>query len=292
MRLGQYLKNKYPELTARHIKHALECGACKINGKIERFTSRIVNPEKDQIQFKETVKQIRKRLVIDRKRFLYEDQFILAYDKESGFAALATENKSANLHDELKKHLGLKFLQPAHRLDKNTSGILLFAKDPESLKLLSQLFQDKKIKKEYLAIADGKWDLKPQGVIENYLQMEYKKGAAQKWKVAKTNDPEKIKNTAKYKYAKTNYELVKNHKNLTLMKLMPETGRTHQLRVHLSHLGYPILGDLTYGTTFKNEMILDRHLLHAHKLEFKHPHKKEVIKIEAPLPEDFNRLLN
>ncbi|MCE2929230.1 MAG: RluA family pseudouridine synthase [Candidatus Caenarcaniphilales bacterium] len=281
-RLSQYLKALYPDLSSRILKRALEQGACLINGKIERYGSRMIDTRKDKINFTVVKPKSIDRLTIKKEKILFEDDFLIAYDKEAGHSALATEGKNANLHEELKKFLKIKFLQPAHRLDKNTSGIMLFAKDGDTLQKLSDLFAEKKINKEYQAIIDGKWSHSKKGVIDTFVELEYKRGSTQKWKVS-TNPH--------HKQAITNYELIKEFDNYSLLKLEPLTGRTHQLRIHMAHMKHPILGDTVYAKSFRSKAILARHLLHAHLIKFMHPQTSQNLTIKAPLPEDMKKLL-
>lgn len=265
----------------------LEQGLCSINGKIESFGSRMVDPKKDKIQFTPVKQEAAKKLVIKKTNVVFEDEHILVYNKEAGWASLPTESKDANHLDEIKKTFKLKFLEPIHRLDKNTSGLLMFAKRKELLKPLGELFQKKTIKKTYEAIVDGKWKLSKKGQMENYLTLDYKKGPLQKWKVAKRITAEQKRNRQKYKHALTKFELVTVYPTNAHITLYPETGRTHQLRVQLADIGYPVLGDSIYATRFISEYKPKRHLLHARFLEFKHPITKKGLRLEAPLPKDF-----
>lgn len=293
MRLLKYLKDKYKQYGSRELKRALEKGACLVNGKIERFGSLIIDPSKDKIEFAETEFGKRERLTIKPERIIFEDNYILIYDKEAGYPALPTEGKNTNLLEELKKFYENKIpFQPVHRLDKDTSGLIIFSKTAQALKLLNEMFQKKTIKKKYIAIVDGNWSLTNTGKIENHLCLDFKRGAMQKWKVAETKNPDVLKNKAKYKLAITNYKITNKNKGLTLIELEPETGRTHQLRVHLSSLGYPILGDTIYAKSFKSKILPGRHLLHAYKLEFNHPITNKKILAEAPMPTEFKNLIN
>lgn len=292
MRLIKFLKNKYKNYGSRELKRALEKGACLVNGKIERFGTKIIDPTKDKIEFREIEFKARPKLTIKNERIIYEDNHLLIYNKEAGYSSLPTEGKNTNLLDELKKIFENKIsFQPVHRLDKDTSGLIIFAKDSETVRIMNEMFQAKKIKKEYLAITDGNWDKSENGTIDNYLCLEYKRGAMQKWKVADIKKDEPIKNKSKYKHAITKYQVLKKLKNLSLVKLEPKTGRTHQLRVHLSFIGYPILGDTVYAKSFKSNLIPGRHLLHAYLLEFNHPITNSFLRIEAPIPEEIKFLI-
>lgn len=308
MRLGDYLKEKYKNTSKRSIKRSLEQGACLINGKIERFTSRLIDPDEDEITYFNINAQAKPKLIIDPKRIIYEDRHFVIYNKEPGHPALKTEGKnSIHLHGELRNYLrerlGMEtFLEPIHRLDKDTSGLMIFGRDSEAVATLGQMFKEKKIFKEYEAIVDG--ILKENGRIENFLTLEKKGRGWQKWRVEISGKhcPSKLKENGKRKNAITNYQIVKAYQdsNYTHIRLIPETGRTHQLRVHMSHMGHPILGDVLYAHRFQSKIFWDqnytnrrpeRHLLHASKLMFKHPFNDQDLKLWAPLPDDMNCLL-
>ena len=291
MRLSQYIKDKYDDLSSRQIKRMLEQGLCTVNGKIESFGSRIIDPKKDKIKITPLKQEEAKKLLIKKTNVVFEDEHILVYNKEAGWASLPTESKDVNHLDEIKKTFKLKFLEPIHRLDKNTSGLLIFAKRKELLKPLGELFQKKTIKKTYEAIVDGKWKLSKKGQMENYLTLDYKKGPLQKWKVAKRITAEQKRNRQKYKHALTKFEVISVYPTSVHISLFPETGRTHQLRVQLADIGYPVLGDSIYATRFISKHKPKRHLLHARFLEFKHPITKKGLRLEAELPSDFRKIL-
>jgi 23S rRNA pseudouridine1911/1915/1917 synthase len=292
MRLSQYLKNKFPDLSSRQIKRMLEQGACTINGTIESFGSRIINPNKDKIIFKKLKDEKPKKLIIKKSNIVYQDEYILVYNKSAGWSSLPTESKETNHLDELRKSLELKHLEPVHRLDKNTSGLLIFAKKKELVKALSDLFQKKLIKKTYEAIVDGNWKISAKGKIENYLTLDYKKGPLQKWKVARRINAEQKKNRQKFKHALTRFELIDDYNNYAHIALYPETGRTHQLRVQLADIGYPVLGDSIYAKKFFSQKLPKRHLLHAKELRFKHPITHKDLRLIADLPSDFLAFLD
>ncbi len=280
--LKDLIKEKHPDLSNREIKRALEEGACKVNGAIERFPNRTINPRKDKISFTYIKLKAKAKLIINKSSIVFEDADILVYDKPAGYACMSTENsKQVNLHRELKKFTRLSFLEPVHRLDKDTSGLMIFAKNSQTLEQLNQMFKDKEIHKEYYAIVDGAWTLAPKGRISNHLQLAAKRGAMQTWEIGKKNNA---------KAAITDYELISNHSKHACLRLSPQTGRTHQLRVHMSHLGHPIIGDTQYAKNFKSPLRPGRHLLHAHKLKFKHPQTQRKLNLEAPLPEEFTSL--
>jgi 23S rRNA pseudouridine1911/1915/1917 synthase len=288
MRLSKYLKDKFPEFSSKEIKRALENGACQVNGKIETFSSREIDVKKDKINFQKKKFKAQEKLVIKKSHIIFADDDLLVYDKEAGHACMQTQNNKANLHEELKKFLKLSFLEPAHRLDKETSGLMIFCKNKKSLTAITNQFKNKSIKKTYYAVVDGRWALAPEGQIKNFLTLDFKKNALQKWKVAKVKNEQAQKSPSKYKLAITNYKIEKTFAKHSLIKLMPQTGRTHQLRVQLAALKYPILGDSFYAESFKHPKLLQRHLLHAFALELQHPQSKEKLLLTSTIPKEFN----
>lgn len=288
MKLTYYLKDKYPDFSNKELKRSLENGACTVNGKIETFASREINPKTDKISFNTKKFKAPEKLEIKKQNIEFEDDDLLIYNKEAGHACMKTEGKKANLHDELKKTLKLRFIEPAHRLDKDTSGLIIFCKNPKALKLMMQAFKDKTIEKTYLALVDGKWSEAESGVIKNFLELDYKKLGTQKWKVSSVKRETAEKNKRKYKYSETQFKLKTATKSHSLIELKPKTGRTHQIRIHLAHLGFPILGDSIYAKSFKNKQVFSRHLLHAFKLKFNHPITKQNCIVTAKAPRDFD----
>lgn len=290
--LGDYLKEKHEGLTKRVLKRALERGACTVNGKIERFATRPVNPSKDKIIYKDVRFEALDKLIIQPQRIIFEDEYILIYDKEGGYPALATKNEDrANLHDELRKFISNRegkkvFLDPVHRLDKDTSGLMIFAKSSNALAKMFEMFRDRKVIKHYEAIVDGLMQ-KRNAVIDHEMTLLKKGKGWQRWGIAKRSSKQN-------KTAVTEYTLIKSYEDklISHVKLTPKTGRMHQIRVHLQAIGYPVIGDTFYADKFKSDLITRRHLLHASNLSFVHPLTQEAIKIFAPLPDDMQKLLD
>lgn len=168
-----------------------------------------------------------------------------------------------------------------HRLDKDTSGLLLVAKNNEVFFYLKKLFQDREIKKHYLALVNGK-PKEPKGVISSPLG---RIGLKRTTKIIGNKLLDK-------KEAETEYKTVKNYKNYTLLEVAPKTGRTHQIRVHLNSIGAPVAGDNIYGfKKVRSPSALTRLFLHAYKLEFTAPDGKKLV-VETDLPEELQKTLN
>lgn len=168
-----------------------------------------------------------------------------------------------------------------HRLDKETSGLLLIAKNNEAFFYFKGLFQTKKIKKYYLALVQGA-PKNERGVIKSPLG---RIGLKRTTKISG-------KKLIDQKEAETEYKTVRNFEKFTLLELSPKTGRTHQLRVHMNSIGHPITGDTVYGfKKLKNPEGQERLFLHAYKLEFTTPDGKAMT-LETDLPEELQKILN
>lgn len=163
-----------------------------------------------------------------------------------------------------------------HRLDKGTTGVILVAKDSKMQEMLSHLFKERNVRKTYRAIVEGN-PKKEQWTVEGNIgrhRIERKKMA-----VLKTGG----------RIAETSFKVLKVLREFTYLEAYPKTGRTHQIRVHLTHSGYPIVGDETYGR--KAKALMPRPLLHAYRIEFIHPVEKVSVKIEAPVPVDMETFI-
>ena len=223
---------------------------------------------------------------------IYEDNNLLVVNKPSG---LITHPKNADDHqDSLTgwlvekypeiKTVGEDTLRPGlvHRLDKDTSGLLVIAKTQDSFYYLKSLFQDKKIKKFYLALVHGK-PKESKGIIDAPM------GRIGMKRTTQLHSKKKLKDE---KSAITEYGTLKNFRDFTLLEVSPHTGRTHQIRVHLKSIGNPITGDPLYGHKNKNgSKESDRLFLHAYKLQFISPDGKSLA-FEADLPEDLQKFIN
>lgn len=206
---------------------------------------------------------------------LYEDEYILAIDKPDGIVVHPSSNHlSGTLANGVKHYLNNnKKIRPINRLDKDTSGIVLFAKNEYIQELM---ITSTKIKKEYIAITDGILQEKS-GVID--LPIARKVGSIMLREVSEEGQK-----------AVTYYEVIKEiQEKYSLIKLELGTGRTHQIRVHLSYLKAPILGDTLYG---KQTNLIARQALHAYKLSFTHPITQDKIEISSQMPKDIFELLN
>lgn len=225
-------------------------------------------------------------------QIIYEDNDLLVVNKPSG---LITHPKNAEDKQEsvtgwlIEKYPEIKTvgedpLRPGlvHRLDKDTSGLLVIAKNQDSFFYLKSLFQDKKIKKHYLALVHGK-PKESKGIIDAPM------GRIGMKRTTQLHGKKKLKDE---KTAVTEYNTLRNFNDFTLLEVSPHTGRTHQIRVHLKSIGTPVAGDPLYGRGGKkNHGEPNRLFLHAYKLQFISPDGKSLT-IEAELPDELQKVLN
>ena len=205
----------------------------------------------------------------------YEDDFLLVLDKPAGMLVHPTvSERSGTLYDYVKDYYERRSItagiHPVSRLDRNTSGLVIFAKEPIVQFWLSQ----QEVDKEYLALAQGRLQ-QMQGIIE--APIARKEGSI----------IERCVDYERGKYAKTAYEVLGYYDGNTLLRVRLYTGRTHQIRVHLAHIGHPLVDDNLYGTPGPQS----RHALHAYRLAFNHPVSDDFLEITRILPADLRKIL-
>ncbi|MCF6252199.1 MAG: 23S rRNA pseudouridine(955/2504/2580) synthase RluC [Methylococcaceae bacterium] len=218
------------------------------------------------------------------QEIIYEDDVLIVLNKPSGFAVHGGSGISSGVIEGLRVlRPDSRFLELAHRLDKDTSGCLLVAKKRSTLKVLHDLFRGDGVKKTYLALLVGQWERKQQQVTVPLLKNTGKSGE-RFVKVSKAG-----------KFAETSFRRINKYKKFTLVEASPKTGRTHQIRVHAAWLGHPIVGDDRYGADEVNRELkkkgYKRLFLHAEQLQFKHPVTGDIIRFKAPLPQELDALL-
>ena len=210
---------------------------------------------------------------------IYEDEILIAINKPSGLSTQGTEKSTKhNLYYQLQEFLDAReqkktYLALHHRLDSATSGIIIFCKDKNYNKYISELFKNNQIKKTYLAVCEI--------IDQKSLQNTWTTNAPLIIFPFKHYKKSKISN--KGKTSVTHFKLIKTLNNYALIECLPQTGRLHQIRVHLNSCQLPIVGDYHYNKNFASTPLM----LHALKLEFYHPISKKVIQLEAKIPEYF-----
>lgn len=224
---------------------------------------------------------------------IYEDDDLLAVDKPSGIPSIPERYESGTLSvlDLLRREY--PEIQAVHRIDKETSGILLLCKTEDAFRSLSEQFSGRLLKKTYLVLASGR--------------PSWTEFAADVPLLPDGDRRHRTVVSPKGKPSVTRFKTLEKFKNCTFLEASPETGRTHQIRVHLAHAGFPVVCDALYGSgeplllsSFKRgyktgsgreKPLLDRLGLHAATLRFEHPRTGAVTEIEAPLPKDFRTAL-
>ena len=216
---------------------------------------------------------------------LYEDAYLMAVDKGVGMVVHPSAgHKAGTLVNAILAHLG-RPAGPAtnqrpgivHRLDKDTTGVILVAKDTKTQEALSAQFHDRVVEKVYRAIVEG-GVARDEGLVEGMIG-RHPKLRKKMAMVSKGG-----------RHSTSRYTVIKRLDGFTYVEVYPKTGRTHQIRVHLASIGHPIVGDGLYGK--KARKLAARPLLHAHRITFVHPATRLSVSLEAPIPNDFTEFIN
>lgn len=279
-RLDKFLAEQLPFLSRGKIQGAIEGGLVSVDGKIKKKSSFHLQPDQ-RISFLIEEEKKALRPFEFKVKIIYEDDDIIVVDKPSGLAVHPpSENYYQTLVNALlylKKDLStLNPLRPGvvHRLDKETSGVIVLAKNNLSHKNLIEQFKKRKVKKEYRAIVWGKI---ARDKLSLALPLSRDKRNRLKMKIS----------FFKSKEAYTEIEAIERLKDATFLSLIPHTGRTHQIRVHLKFLGFPIVGDKKYGIKDDYKELF----LHAYKLGFFHPKSGKFWEFSSALPERFKEFI-
>ena len=255
-----------------------------VNAKKEKASYKVQNGDKIEIE-EEPAKEIELKAQDIPLEILYEDDDIIVVNKPKGMVVHpANGNPDGTLvnaimsicKDSLSGIGGEIRPGIVHRLDKNTSGAIIIAKNDKAHINLSEQLKNHEIKKTYIALVRGI-------VKENNATINMPIGRSKK-------DRKKMDVDKNGKEAITHFKVLKRYQDCTLLEINIETGRTHQIRVHLSHIGYPIIGDEVYSNG-KNKWNIEGQCLHAKSLDFKHPITEKEMHIEAELPKYFQKIL-
>lgn len=257
VRLLTALKQQLQDLwTRKDLQWSIEHNRCRVNGEVERFGSRLLR-KKDQIAIWPAKQPY---FQAEPNRILYEDADLFIYNKppficSPSFASL------------------LRFFL-VHRLDRDTSGVLVLAKNQKTQTAMEELFKQRKIEKEYHALVKGIFS--EEKIVEGKMGPIQRREGAVRWGMLSQGGA----------WSKTHFKRLSFGKKSSYLLCRPITGRTHQIRVHLSSCGCSILGDVEYGGPIQPEGIF-RPLLHASQIAFFHPIENKELLIQAPPPEDF-----
>ncbi len=225
---------------------------------------------------------------------LFEDEHLLAIDKPSGVAVHGGSGVSFGVIEQLRMaRPAERFLELVHRLDRDTSGILLIAKKRSALRQLQDQFRERETGKTYLALVAGRWPANKK-VLDKPLHKYLLPDGERRVKVVARDDPDGLSSITLVKVAQRLGARAGAGAGMSLLEVTLKTGRTHQIRVHLASEGHPIAGDDKYGDFELNKALLrggpmpalKRMFLHAWRLQFNHPASGERIALLAPLPTD------
>lgn len=280
-RLDIFLHKKISGESRTHIKKLIEDGFVKVNGETTKVHHKVRAGEKIEFFLPEPV-QID---IIPEKidlEIIYEDEECLVLNKPAGLLVHpAGKRISGTLVNALLYHFGqLPSLDAqhrcglVHRLDEGTSGLMVIGKTEQSLRNLADQFKTRRVKKEYAALVRGSVEL-DEGIIDAPIDRHPLKRERMKVEFSSS------------KTAKTRWKVIEKFKKSTLVALNLETGRTHQLRVHMAYIGHPILGDKEYGIPAE----ISHQALCARYIGFYHPKTGNFLEFKIDLPQDFKKLI-
>jgi len=282
-RLDKLLALRFPEYSRQYFQYLIREKLVLVNGSLVKKGTKLEEGDEIEIEFAVTpeISLEPESIPLD---ILFEDDHLIAINKPAGMVVHpAVGNWSGTFVNALLYHCKQlpkgDTLRPGivHRLDKETTGVLVAAKNERAQQLMVEKFANREIEKEYLAICIGnpgtrliKGNIGRHPIRRKEMTILEGKG----------------------REARTRCESIAKNDSLSLVCLFPETGRTHQLRVHLKAVGTPILGDSVYGNlSFNKKMGAERQMLHAHRLRFEHPLHKEEIELKAPIPQDMEKFI-
>ena len=283
-RIDAYLSEKLEDTSRVAIQRLITNGKVLVNGKTIKASYKVQAGDKIQVEEEIPVEVSLKAQEIPLD-IIYEDNDIIVINKPKGMVVHpANGNPDGTLvnaimaicKDSLSGIGGEIRPGIVHRLDKDTSGIIIVAKNDKAHINLSEQIKNHEVKKTYIALVRGI-------VKENEATINMPIGRNEK-------DRKKMAVTKKGKEAITHFKVLQRYDKYTLLQVNIETGRTHQIRVHLSQIGYPIVGDEVYSNG-KNEWNIKGQCLHAKSLEFTHPITGETMHLEAELPEYFENII-
>lgn len=283
LRIDKYLSTEF-DYSRSKIKRLVDNGKILVNGKI-------IDSNNYKVKLNDEI-EITDEMIVNtdvkaqdiKLDIVYEDEYLIIVNKPSGMVVHpALGHYSNTLVNALLYHFNLSHkgsIRPGivHRIDKDTSGILVVAKDDKTHEMLANMIKEKQIERTYLALVDGVI-MNDTGTIDAPIGRDEKN--RQKYIVTGTNAKESI----------THFKVLERFKNNTLVECRLETGRTHQIRVHMAHLHHPLVGDQVYGYK-KQRFKLKGQALHARNLGLVHPTTGEYMEFESKLPSHFQDVLD
>jgi len=284
LRLDKLLSLRFPAHSRTYFQYLIDRGCVLVNGHPLKKREKVLAGDEIEVCFllTEEITLEPEAIALD---ILYEDEHLIAINKPVNMVvhpapghprgtfvnALLHHCKTLDSHDPLRPGI-------VHRLDKDTSGVLIAAKSARAHSQLVSLFSERKIKKNYIALCIG---TPKEGLIDAPIARH--PIHRQQMTICPTRGKE----------AKTLVRIVSKNDSLSYVELQLITGRTHQIRVHMKHIGTPILGDPVYGSTLMNKKFdTTRQLLHAASIRFPHPIRENVLEIQAPIPADMAHFID
>lgn len=284
IRLDAYIASKMEAISRTNVKRLIEEGNITVNGTTQKVSYKVQENDEIMLEIPEA-KELDIKAQDIPVEVVYEDKDIIVVNKPKGLVVHpANGNWDGTLvnaimaicKDSLSGIGGEIRPGIVHRLDKDTSGLLIVAKNDEAHLNMSNQIKDRKVKKIYYALVRGV-------VAENEATINMPIGRS-------TKDRKKMAVTRDGKEAITHFKVIERFSKYTLLEVKIDTGRTHQIRVHLSEIGHPVVGDEVYSNG-KNEFGVHGQLLHAKSLDFKHPLTGKPIHLETDLPDEFEKVL-
>ena len=303
IKLEKFLKKKLKSMPLSHVFKLIRTRKIKLNGRVAKRdavvkTGDVLDINMSDARFLEDTKTAPKISAeeagrLERPDVIYEDGFLIAVNKPAGLAvhgapgAMSRDNLTLRVLNSLGELFGDSTFKPApvHRLDKDTSGVVLFGKSRAVVQKLTASWRERNIEKIYNALVVGRPPKKAGKIGAPVIRRDG----------GKTREIKDAKGAAKT--AVTLYKTIERYGEYTLLELHPLTGRTHQLRAHTRLIGCPIAGDNVYGEKETNKFLkkhyhLNRFFLHAASLSIDHPETGKRLTIEAPMPKELTALLN
>jgi 23S rRNA pseudouridine1911/1915/1917 synthase len=291
-RADKYLVRVFPELSRAGIQRAFDAGLVRRGGVALAKNAKVAEGEELEFSQPEVIPLSMLPVSLPLE-IVFEDEHLLAINKESGMVvhpgAGTDENTLvhallAHCRGQLSGIGGVERPGIVHRLDRETSGLILVAKSDQAHRGLAELFARRDLEKEYLALVAGAPEL-----LSGTVQKPIGRHQVHRHKMAVVEDE------TKGRHARTDWELVERYdKAYSLLRCQIHTGRTHQIRVHLSSIRHPLLGDSTYGYRLDPRLSVppSRTMLHASRLKLQHPITGQRLELSAPIPPDFREQVN
>ena len=285
IRLDAYITSKLEDLSRNMVQKLIKKGDILVNNKEEKESYKVQKGDQILVVIPKPEEKGLKKQEIPLD-IIYEDEDILVVNKPKGMVVHpGNGNPDGTLVNAIMAHCEDSLsgiggeIRPGivHRIDKDTSGLLVIAKNDKAHINLSEQIKNRQVNKIYVALVKGI-------ISENEATINMPIGRS-------TKDRKKMAVDKNGKEAVTHFKVIKRYNKYTYIKVKIDTGRTHQIRVHMSNIGYPIVGDIVYSNG-KNDFGIEGQMLHAKELEFKHPITGKLMHFEAPLPKYFEEILS